>query len=122
MHRSILSEGSIINRANINHSIIGVRSRIDDNSTIDHSIIMGADFFESQESIVQNTEMGLPKIGIGDDCEIRNAIIDKNARIGSNVKLINNRGIQEEQTENYAIRDGIIVVPKGAIIPDRTVI
>jgi len=119
---SILSEGSIINRSRINHSIIGLRSRIGENSSIDHTIVMGADYFESQEEIISNSEKGIPKIGIGDNCEIRYAIIDSNARIGNGVKLINVRNVAEEQTENYVIRDGIIVIPIDSIIPDDTVI
>ena len=109
VHNSILGEGSIINRSQINHSIIGLRSRIGENSLIDHSMI-------------SNANNGIPKIGIGDDCEIRNAIIDNNARIGNRVKLINANNVAEEDTENYTIRDGIIVIPVNSIIPDDTVI
>jgi len=119
---SILSEGSIINRSRINHSIIGLRSRIGENSLIDHSIVMGADYFESHEEIISNEKKGIPKIGIGDNCEIRNAIIDNNARIGNGVKLINVRNVAEENAESYVIRDGIIVIPINSIIPDGTVI
>jgi len=120
--QSILSEGSIINRSRINHSIIGLRSRIGENSLIDHSIVMGADYFESYEEIISNAKKGIPKIGIGDDCEIRNAIIDNNARIGTGVKLINMRNVVDEEAENYVIRDGIIVIPISSIVPDGTVI
>jgi glucose-1-phosphate adenylyltransferase len=120
--QSILSEGSIINRSRINHSIIGLRSRIGENSIIDHSIVMGADYFESPEEITRITKMGIPKIGIGDDCEIRNVIIDSNTRIGNGVKLINVRNVVEEATENYVIRDGIIVIPVNSIIPNGTII
>jgi len=122
VNHSILSEGSIINRSRINHSIIGLRSRIGENSLIDHSIVMGADYFESHEEIINNAKRGIPKIGIGNDCEIRNAIIDNNARIGNGVKLINVRNIAEEKAENYVIRYGIIVIPINSIIPDGTVI
>jgi glucose-1-phosphate adenylyltransferase len=83
---------------------------------------MGADYFESQAELAQNVTLGNPPIGIGHDCEIRNAIIDKNARIGNGVKLINARSVRDEQAENYVIVSGIIVVPKNGIIPDGTVI
>jgi glucose-1-phosphate adenylyltransferase len=119
---SILSEGSIINRSRINHSIIGLRSRIGDNTLIDHSIVMGADYFESQEEINYNANKGIPKIGIGDNCEIRKTIIDNNARIGNGVKLINVHNVVEETAENFAIRDGIIVIPVNSIIPVGTII
>jgi glucose-1-phosphate adenylyltransferase len=119
---SILCEGSIINKSRIDHSIIGIRSRIGKDSIIERSVIMGADFFETKEELDQNEQKGNPNIGIGSNCEIRNTIIDKNARIGNGVKLINSRKISEESAEDYAIRDGIIVIPKNAIIPHGTVI
>lgn len=120
--QTILSEGSIIKRSQINHSIIGLRSRIGENSLIDHSIVMGADYFESIEGSIITTKRRIPKIGIGDDCEIRNAIIDSNVRIGNGVKLINVRNVTEEVAENYVIRDGIVVIPVNSIIPDGTII
>ena len=119
---SILCEGSIINRSKINHSIIGIRSRIGENCLIERTVMMGADYFESREEIEKKLKAGLPRIGIGNNCEIRNAIIDKNARIGERVKLVNARKISDEDGENHVIRDGIIVIPKNAIIPDDTVI
>jgi len=119
---SILSEGSIIDRARISESIIGIRSRIGENSIIERAVMMGADFFETVEEFAQNRKEGIPDVGIGKDCQVRNAIIDKNVRIGNGVKLINSRNINDEDTEDYVIRDGIIVIPKNAIIPDGTVI
>jgi glucose-1-phosphate adenylyltransferase len=122
IYHSILCEGSIIDRSQIIHSIIGIRSRIGDHSLIERTVLMGADFFESQEAIESNTQKNIPRIGIGNNCEIRNTIIDKNARIGKNVKLINAKGVNEETHHDYIIRDGIIVVPKNAVIHDGTVI
>jgi glucose-1-phosphate adenylyltransferase len=122
VQNSILCEGSIIEHARINQSIIGIRSRIGENSVIERAVIMGADFFESVEEIARNKAEGIPNVGIGKKCEVRNAIIDKNVRIGSNVKLINSRNINKEDTEGYVIENGIIVIPKNAIIPDGTVI
>ncbi len=83
---------------------------------------MGADFYESKEEMAWNEKQDLPNVGIGSNCEIRKAIIDKNARIGNGVKLINARGVNEETSEHYVIRDGIIVVPKNAVLPEDTVI
>lgn len=122
VQNSILCEGSIINTSNIIHSIIGIRSRIGSDSLIERSVLMGADFFESKEEIDSKLEKDIPRVGIGNDCEIKNAIIDKNARIGNGVKLVNARRIDEETQGEYVIRDGIIVVPKNAVIPDGTVI
>jgi len=122
VHASILCEGSIINRSSIRQSIIGIRSRIGENSLIERSIIMGADYYESREQLERNVARGAPAMGIGRDCEVRAAIIDKNARIGNGVRLINARGVESENAENYAIVDGILVVPKHGIICDGTVI
>jgi len=119
---SILCEGSIIQQSKIHHSIAGVRSRIGNNALLDHSVMMGANFFESSEDMKNNATKGIPNIGLGDNCEIRNTILDRNARIGNNVKLINAENIQEKNTESYSIVDGIIVVQKNAVIPDGTVI
>ena len=119
---SILCEGSIINGSNIIHSIIGIRSRIGNNAFIERSVLMGADLFEANEEIERNLQKHIPCIGIGNDCVIRNAIIDKNARIGNGVKLVNEKGVHEDTREDCVIRDGIIVIPKNATIPDGTVI
>ncbi len=119
---SILCEGSIINNSRIDHSIVGVRSRVGEHSFLERTVVMGADYFESQEELAQNAALGNPPIGIGDGCEIRNAIIDKNARIGKGVKLINARDVGDEKAENYVIVNGIIVVPKNGIIPSGTII
>jgi glucose-1-phosphate adenylyltransferase len=119
---AILCEGSIVNRSHIRDAIVGIRSRIGENSRIERTVLMGADFYESEEDIARNRERGAPGMGIGRDCEIRDAIIDKNARIGHGVRLINARGLAAETAENYSLVDGIIVVPKDAVIPDGTVI
>jgi glucose-1-phosphate adenylyltransferase len=122
VENAILCEGSIVNRSCIRDSIIGIRSRIGDNCRLERAVVMGADFYESQEETARNRNRGVPDIGIGRDCEIRNAIIDKNARIGHGARLINRNGASAESAESYAIVDGIIVVPKDAVIPDGAVV
>jgi glucose-1-phosphate adenylyltransferase len=122
VHQSIIAEGCILTGADIKHSIIGVRSRIGGGTTIKHSIIMGADRFETVEQLEENNAKRLPHIGIGNHCTIINAIIDKDVRIGDNVSIINAHNLQEKDDENYNIRDGIIVVPKGSWIRSGTVI
>jgi glucose-1-phosphate adenylyltransferase len=119
---AILCEGSIVDRSRVRESIIGIRSRIGENCRVERTVVMGADLFESREDLARNREAGLPAIGIGPDSEVRNAIIDKNARIGSGVKLVNRNGAAAASAESYAIVNGIIVVPKNAVIPDGTVI
>jgi glucose-1-phosphate adenylyltransferase len=115
---SVVCEGSILNHCNINNSIIGVRSMLGENSTFNKVILMGADYFESNDNKSNNQNKQLPNVGIGAGCEIRNAIIDKNARIGNKVKLLNIKNYDTYESDNFVIRDGIIVVPKNAIIED----
>jgi len=122
VHQSIITEGCILNGADVKHSIIGVRSRIGGGTTIKNSIIMGADEYESARQLEENAEARIPNIGIGNHCTIINAIIDKNARVGDNVSIINAHNLQEKDEENHYIRDGIIVIPKGALIRSGTVI
>jgi glucose-1-phosphate adenylyltransferase len=122
VHQSIIAEGCILNGAEIKHSIIGVRSRIGSGTTIKDSVILGADRYETVEQLDENAANHIPSIGIGHHCTIINAIIDKDVRIGDNVSIINAHNLQEKDDENYNIRDGIIVVPKGALIRSGTVI
>ena len=122
VENAILCEGSIVNRSRIKDSIVGIRSRIGDNVRLERTVIMGADYYESREDQARNRENGVPDVGVGRDCEIRNAIVDKNARIGHGVRLVNRNGAANESAENYVIVDGIIVVPKSAVIPDGTII
>lgn len=119
---SMITEGCIIQGATIRHSIIGLRSRIDRGTHIEDSIIMGSDFYESIEELNANRRAGIPHIGIGANTIIRRAIVDKNARIGANVRLINQNRVETADGDNYYIRDGIIIIPKGAMIADNTVI
>jgi glucose-1-phosphate adenylyltransferase len=122
VHQSIIAEGCILNGAEIRHSIIGVRSRIGSGTTIKDSIIMGADRFENSAQLEENAVKKIPNLGIGNNCTIINAIIDKEVRIGDNVSIINAHNVQSKDDENYCIRDGIIVVPKGSWIRSGTVI
>ena len=119
---SILAEGSIIDDSEIDRTIVGIRSIISGGSRIYQSILMGADFYEPEVDRSGNPESGIPHVGIGQNCLIQNAIIDKNARIGDNSVLVNRDGIDNQDGENYYIRDGIVIVPKDATIPPETVI
>jgi glucose-1-phosphate adenylyltransferase len=122
VHESILCEGSIINRAFIRQSIIGIRSRIGEGSRLERTVMMGADYFESGVELSEAAARGIPPIGVGRDCEIHNVILDKNARIGDGVKLINAAGIQNRECGDVCIVDGIIVVPKDSAVPSGTII
>jgi len=115
---SVLCEGSIITGARILDSIVGIRAVVRSGSTLERSIVMGANTFERIE---ESKRQEIP-IGIGRDCQIRNAIIDFNARIGDGCRLVNESGVLEAETENYVIRGGITVVPKNATLAPGTVI
>ncbi len=124
IEKSMISEGCILEGAAIRHSVIGVRTIIGNNSTLENTLMMGADFFQSHQERSDNIEAGIPPIGVGANCRIKRAIIDKNARIGRNVQLINKEGIQEgsREDEGIWIKGGIIVIAKNTIIPDGTIV
>jgi glucose-1-phosphate adenylyltransferase len=122
IERSILCEGSLVRSARIKNSIVGIRSLVGENSIVERTVMMGADYFEAAGGREGGPEPGRPPIGIGRDCEIRNAILDKNARIGDGVRLVNAAGESERIEDNFVIINGIIVVPKDAVIPDGSVI
>jgi glucose-1-phosphate adenylyltransferase len=126
IRESIISEGCILKNCSVTHSVLGVRSRIESGSTIEDTLIMGADYYQpfaerQSEADCQDDQVPL---GIGSDTVIRRAIIDKNARIGCNVQIINKDRIEEAERENqgFYIRSGIVVVLKNAVIADGTVI
>ena len=124
VNNSMVSEGCILNGVTAINSIIGLRSRIDEGTRIENSILMGADFYESLDEMRVNVEQNKPHIGIGSGSTVRRAIIDKNARIGNNVQLINKNNIETYDDPNgcFFIREGIILVPKNATVADGTVI
>ncbi len=115
LNRCLLSEGSIISGHRILHSIIGIRSVIGEGSVIEHAVVMGADYYDAQL-----TETSAPPLGVGKECYIRNAIIDKNARIGDGAYITPDGKKDETVTELYSVRDGIIVIPKNTVIPAGT--
>ena len=121
---SLVCEGCILDRVYARNSIIGLRSRLDTGVRLENSIIMGSDYFESIEEIKANIDQGIPHLGIGPNSAVRRAIVDKNVRIGKDVRLLNEGGIDNADGENgaYYIREGIIIVPKGGVIPDGTVV
>jgi glucose-1-phosphate adenylyltransferase len=121
---SILSDGCIVLGAAITNSVIGLRSRIGKGVRIDSSFVMGADSYQSIEEMRSDLVAGKPRVGIGEGTIINRAIVDKNARIGSNVVLVNEARVMEADAEDgsYYIRDGIIIVPKNALVKDGTIV
>jgi len=122
LKETLLAEGCLIRRSTIRHSVIGIRSIIGDGCQIEDTLMMGADFYESAKDRKINSERGVPNVGIGKSGRIKNAIIDKNARIGNNVEISNRDNRREFDGENYYVRDSIVIIPKNAVIPDYTVI
>ena len=122
LEKTIIAEGCIINASRIENSVIGIRTRIGSGTTIVSSYLMGIDFYETIEEIEHHKAHGLASVGIGNRCYIRNAIVDKNCRIGDDVRI--NGGSHLENTDHslYTVKDGIVVIKKGAVLPNGFVI
>ncbi|MCC7521139.1 MAG: glucose-1-phosphate adenylyltransferase [Flavobacteriaceae bacterium] len=118
INKSILAEGCIINGARVEHSVVGIRSRIGASSTVQDSYLMGSDYYENLEDLRTNYEKGIINIGIGERCHIRHTIIDKNCRIGNDVKLIGGKHLPDQNNKLFTVKDGIIVVKKGVTLLD----
>jgi glucose-1-phosphate adenylyltransferase len=119
---AIVSDGCILNHCQITHSIVGVRSLVDRQSSLHRAILLGSDYFESQESIEQNDRAGRPRVGIGVNTRIENAIVDKNARIGNDCVITPAGKPENADHPLYYIRDGIVIIPKNGVVPHGTVI
>ncbi len=114
LNRCLLSEGCIISGHRILNSVVGVRATVGEGSVVEHSVIMGADYYED------NPPSGIPRVGVGRDCYIRKAIIDKDARIGDGAYITPDGKADETVTDLYTVRDGVIVIPKNTVIPPGT--
>jgi glucose-1-phosphate adenylyltransferase len=119
---AVISDGCIINRARITQSIIGLRTIVGEGSDLYRVVGMGSDYYESMDSVERHEREGKPRIGIGANCKIQNAIIDKNTRIGNNVVITPAGKPDKVDSELYYIRDGIVIIPKNGVIPHGTVI
>jgi glucose-1-phosphate adenylyltransferase len=122
VQNSIITEGCILNGATLKDSVIGIRSRVEHGSQLEGVLMMGADYYQTIDTMQTDIGAGLPRVGVGHNCFIRKAIIDKNARIGSGVRILNEANHQHHDGEGYFIREGIVVIPKNGVIPDGTVI
>jgi glucose-1-phosphate adenylyltransferase len=121
---TMMGDGCIIKDCQINHSVLGIRTRIESGCSIQDTLLMGADFYQTFEEREADIMRGIVPIGIGANTTIRRAIIDKNARIGRDVQIINKDNVQEAEREElgFYIRGGIVVTVKNATIPDGIVI
>jgi len=113
--KALISEGSIIHAKSITNSIIGIRSRIGKGTTIDHSYLMGIDFYQTLAEL--KTKPGSELLGVGENCVIKNTIIDKNAKVGDDCLIIGDDSLEDVETVDYSIKQGIIIINKGAHIP-----
>jgi len=122
LEKTVVAEGALVFASRVETSVLGIRTRIGHGTTVVSCYIMGNDYYETLEEMSANASKGIPKIGIGERCYIKNAIIDKNCRIGNDVRI--NGGAHLENTDHtlYTVKDGIVVVKKGAILPDGFVI
>ncbi|RYZ00657.1 MAG: glucose-1-phosphate adenylyltransferase [Chitinophagaceae bacterium] len=118
LDKAIIAEGSIINASRVEHSIVGIRSRIGHDTAILDSYLMGNDYFETLEDIAHDQQHGLPILGIGSRCHIQNAIIDKDCRIGDDVRIMGGSHLEDGDHALYTIKDGIVVIKKGAVLPN----
>ena len=118
LDHTIIADGCIINAAHIENSVVGIRSRIGNETTMINTYIMGNDYYETLADIALDQAHGLPQLGVGNRCQIQNAIIDKNCRVGDDVRIIGGNHLEDGDTALYTIKEGIIVLKKGAIIPN----
>lgn len=118
IEKSIVAEGCILNSAIIEHSVIGIRARVDEDTIIKNSYVMGSDYYQNLDELNQNIANNVKNIGIGKRCYINNTIVDKNCRIGNDVYLNGGKHLEDINTPLYTIKEGIIVVKKGAVLPD----
>lgn len=118
IEQTIIAEGSIIHANKIVNSVIGIRSRIGNGSNIVSCYIIGNDFYETIEEIEHNYQKGIPKLGIGERCNLTNVIVDKDCRIGNDVNIVGGSHLPDADHSLFTIKDGIVVVKKGAVILD----
>jgi glucose-1-phosphate adenylyltransferase len=112
---ALVADGCILDRVDLHRTIVGIRMRIGSGTRVRNSLLLGADYDESPAA-----GRDLPPLGIGPGSIIENAIIDKNARIGANVRIVNARGVKEHDGPFYMIRDSLVIVPKDAVVPEGT--
>ncbi len=121
LEKTIVSEGCIIHASRIEHSVIGIRSRIGKATTIANSYVMGNDYYQNLEEIDQNYNNG-KVMGIGERCYLNNCIVDKNCYIGNDVRVNGGKHLPDTNTNLYSVKEGVVVIKKGAVLPNGFVI
>jgi glucose-1-phosphate adenylyltransferase len=118
---AVIGDGSIIEDSYMKHCVIGIRSFLRKGSHLEDVVMMGADIYESEEEMAANSKAGIPHLGLGYNCRIKGAIIDKNARIGNDVTLTIDGKADGNYPHGIIVRDGVLLVPKGGVVPNGTV-
>lgn len=122
LEKTVIAEGTIINASRMENCVIGIRSRIGHGSTVKNTYIMGSDYYETLSDIAEDRTKGIPLLGIGNRCYINNAILDKNCRIGDDVRINGGAHLENGDHPLYTVKDGIVVVKKGSVLPNGFVI
>jgi glucose-1-phosphate adenylyltransferase len=123
LEECLISDGCVIQEgANLRRCVVGVRSRIGRNVTLRDVVLLGADRFETDADRAANRARGIPDLVVGDGAVIEGAILDKECRIGRGAQIVNRRGVKDDEGENYVIRDGVVTIPRGTVVPDGTII
>jgi glucose-1-phosphate adenylyltransferase len=123
VEQCLISDGCVVQPgADLQRCVIGVRSRIGRNAVLRDTVLIGADRFETDAERAANRVRGVPDLVVGDDAVIERAILDKDCRVGNNVRIVNRRGVPDDEGDNYVIRDGVVTIPRGTVVPDGTVI
>ncbi len=118
----LIADGCFVGDARLERTVLGVRSRVGAGATLRNALVLGADYYETEAEAERSARAGHPPMGVGEGALVEGAIVDKNARIGRNVRIVNAGGVKEHDGGNHYIRDGIVIVPKNAVVPDGTVI
>jgi glucose-1-phosphate adenylyltransferase len=123
LEQCVISDGCVVGSGTrLERCVIGVRSRIGRNVSLRETVMIGADAYETEAESAENRRRGVPDYGVGDESVIRRAILDKDCRVGRNVQIVNRHNLEAGEGACYAIRDGIVIVPNEAVVPDGTVI
>lgn len=122
IEHALIAEGSVLGKCRIRQSVVGIRSRIEHDVELDGALVMGNDYYETETEIAASEARGVPPLGIGEGTTVRGAIVDKNARVGRGCAIVNEKGVDQEDGLYHYVRDGIVIIPRDAIVPDGTVI
>lgn len=118
LDRTILADGCIVHASLIDNSVVGIRSRIGHDTTVISCYLMGSDYYETLDDLAQTQQHGLPQLGVGNRCHIQNVIVDKNCRIGDDVRIVGGSHLPDDDSPLYTIKEGIVVLKKGAVLPN----